>query len=126
MDEDWRHVVGFENRYLVSDHGRVWSVVSAQFLKPYTSDSSCPYLRVYLYHENGDVRQPYVHTLVTWAFHGPPPSDTCQIHHKNGKPQDNCASNLIWMEMEDHSAHHNGNGMEEEDEALIPEKEAPF
>lgn len=31
MTEQWKPVVGYENQYLVSDHGRVKSIASGRF-----------------------------------------------------------------------------------------------
>lgn len=118
----WEHVTGYENKYLVSENGEIWSVVSGQFLSPYRSDPKCPYLRVCLY-KDGEKRQPYVHTVVAYAFLGDPPGDEFQVHHKDHDPANNEASNLEWMKNEDHNEYHNGRP--KEDDELYAE-EAPF
>jgi hypothetical protein len=79
--------------YLVSDAGRVKSVlaagrlVSASLVKGYRS--------VLLRGADGTKVRRYVHTLVLLAFHGPRPDgfDAC---HNDGDRENNAASNLRW------------------------------
>lgn len=39
----------------------------------------------------------FVHRLVCWTFHGPPPTSNHQVNHINENPLDNRASNLEWV-----------------------------
>lgn len=77
-------------RYLVTDHGQVWSTRSGKFLKP-TRDRE-GYLRVHLY--PGGKTMP-VHRLVLLTFVGPCP-EGYQTRHLNGESDDPRLRNLIW------------------------------
>lgn len=100
--EEWRWVVNFENRYAVSNKGRVFSVCSnwgtrKKMLKMRVSTSG--YLQVGL--SKGDGKRSgrgksYVHRLVATAFlknrEGFP-----QVNHKDGNKINNTTENLEWV-----------------------------
>lgn len=101
--EEWRPVVGHEDRYEVSDQGRVRSLVhqsrwgprrrkEPRLLKPDTMKGG--YLRVTLARDGKNTRRP-VHLLVLETFVGPCP-DGHEGSHVNGNPADNTRSNLAW------------------------------
>lgn len=108
----WRPVKGFEERYLVSNLGRVYKVLRTSvknaahrrrgiretrlgdfYLKP--SFTSRGYYRVNL-HFRGMQTTKLVHRLVAEAF-VPNPSGFPKVTHCNGNRADNRASNLQWM-----------------------------
>ena len=96
----WKLVVGFEDRYEVSDDGRVRSLFRAGFKGKQGGHTmklrrdEWGYMRVTLSGGLGHkVRT--VHRLVLEAFAGPCP-DGMQACHNNGNPQDNRISNLRW------------------------------
>lgn len=62
--EIWRDVVGYENKYLVSNKGRIWSFRTQKFLKPWPRGD---YLMVSLC-DNYIKKNFYVHRLVAEAF----------------------------------------------------------
>ena len=39
----------------------------------------------------------YAHRIVAFQFHGPPPSNTAQVHHKDGNRSHNHKDNLEWV-----------------------------
>lgn len=92
--ESWRPVVGLEDRYLISNRGRVKSLVSRLIL----SDKNLAgrgYVRYTLGNGAGRVRYVYAHTLVLEAFVGPcPPGLECR--HKDGNELNNFLGNLSW------------------------------
>lgn len=97
--EQWRPVVGYEDLYLVSDTGRVWSIPRADALGRmrggrFLIGSSGRYSRVGL-SRDGRTRIFSRHTLVLTAFVGPRP-DGLQGCHNNGNPHDNRLVNLRW------------------------------
>jgi hypothetical protein len=108
--EEWRPVVGYEDRYEVSDQGRVRSLIHVPH---YDGTDECTtiiyvltlsnagraargefYLKARL-SLNGITRSFLVHVLVLNAFVGPCPLGM-ETRHLNGKPYDNRLSNLCW------------------------------
>lgn len=78
------------DRYLVSDHGDVFSLISNKVLKPRIHSNG--------YHQvnlcaNGKATNYYIHILVAAAFLGPRPAgmDVC---HNDGDKTNNAVSNL--------------------------------
>jgi hypothetical protein len=96
MTEEWRGILGWENRYAVSNYGRV-CVISAttksragRILSQ--SDRGNGYLCVTLSRPRA-LRD--VHVLVCQAFHGPRPAGAEALHINNNR-SDNRACNLRW------------------------------
>lgn len=97
MSEVWKPVLGYEDRYMVSDQGRVFSMFSSHprsgcILQP--KKKARGYLTVTLY-KDGRKREAQIHALVCEAFHGPKPEGN-ETLHRNGKSNDNRADNLRW------------------------------
>ena len=104
--EHWLPVIGFEDSYEVSDHGRVRSLdrtvhnrskgatrIRGRELKQMETKKG--YLTVALY--KGGVRQIRpVHRLVLEAFVGSSPGSASQACHADGDPKNNRLSNLRW------------------------------
>ena len=83
--EHWRDVVGYEGRYEVSSHGRVWSQLTKRIMRP--SPNSRGYLTVTL-NDGSRPKRPHsfcVHTLVALAFLGPRPAGHEVDHGPKGK-----------------------------------------
>ena len=89
--ERWRPVVGFP-RYLVSNHGRIFSERSDKCLKPQPSGNG--HLRVAL-RRSGETHLRGVHQLVLTAFVGPCPSGQESLHYDDD-PTNNLLGNLRW------------------------------
>lgn len=116
--EQWRPVAGFDDRYEVSDHGRVRAI---SFMQRYTHwrtgeelfrRTKCKllklkkvnsgYLSAHLYRD--DKCSPMlVHRLVATAFIGPP--GDWITNHKNGNKQDNRPENLEWVTDSENKLH---------------------
>lgn len=95
--ENWKDIVGYEQKYQVSDCGNVRSLDykhtgTAQNLKPVVT--SCGYLIVCLY-KNGKHQNHYVHRLVADAFCDNT-KGYAEINHKDENKTNNHASNLEW------------------------------
>jgi hypothetical protein len=95
--EQWRDIVGYENKYHISDLGRVKSLKyhrgnNHKILK--TNNATFGYKNVCL--SINKVRKTFaVHILVGVAFLGHNPGGyKLVINHKNFKPWINCVSNL--------------------------------
>ena len=90
--ERWRDIEGFEGRYRISDHGRVFSLLSKKLLNIYTNSHG--YQCVYLYLD-GHYKNFKVHRLVAVAF-VPNPYNLPQVNHKNEDKTYNYYTNLEW------------------------------
>lgn len=93
--EDWKPIPGYEDKYQVSDHGRVYALprcgrdgrrLPGQFLKCDTTRRG--YRRVGLVGTDGKQRKYGVHRLVLWAFTGENPPDL-DTRHLDGNPANN-------------------------------------
>lgn len=91
-EEEWRDVVGYEGRYLVSSKGRLYSLYQECFIRPRTNRG---YKKTAL-SVNGKRKEVVVHTLVASAFLGPCPEGK-EPNHKNGIKTDNSYTNLEYV-----------------------------
>ncbi|MFV8232388.1 HNH endonuclease [Mycolicibacterium fortuitum] len=89
---EWRPVVGYEGRYLVSNTGFVWIVRKQRLLGMELSDSG--HLTVQLWRNNRK-RRLQVHCLVLEAFVGPRP-EGLECCHYDGDAFNNNVINLRW------------------------------
>lgn len=90
--EEWRPVIGYENEYLVSDFGNVWSIRNRRLLTPKLTRAG--YLRVGL-SVDGKRKDFHVHRLVAIAFI-PNPMEKPTVNHINEVKTDNRVANLGW------------------------------
>lgn len=114
MKEEWREIKGFEDRYEVSNLGRVrskprYTVVTnkkgtrfrrkmqSKILKP--SDNGCGYMHVILTSGKQKFGK-YIHRLVCDAFI-PNPENLSTVNHISENKLDNRAENLEWMSLKD-------------------------
>ena len=107
---EWRKVVGndgWEENYLVSDDGRVFSLISNRELKPYAKSRGYGYKRldytVSITH-NGKQRHPKISRMVAMAFI-PNPLNKEQVNHIDGNPLNNHVSNLEWTTNKENQQH---------------------
>ena len=101
MEEIWKDIKGFEDKYQVSNLGRIKSLerknsrgnqIREKILKLiYDKDG---YLLVNLY-KNSKKKTYKVHRLVALA-HIPNPNNYPQVNHKDENPSNNHISNLEW------------------------------
>lgn len=91
--EAWKPVLGWEDRYYVSDDGKIFSVFSKKILK--ASVNSYGYPSVHLA-KNGRATPRAVHLIMCEAFHGAKPGPRHQAAHNNGVRTDNRIENLRW------------------------------
>jgi hypothetical protein len=114
---EWRPVVGYEDRYEVSDAGEVrrkagfWCR-SNRLLTQHLTKTGKGYLRVCLStRERRNPTKRFVHRLVYEAFRGPiPPGLT--INHLNGQTRDNRPENLEVATMREQMIHAYATGLQ--------------
>jgi hypothetical protein len=108
MSEVWNPVVGYEERYMVSNFGQVKSLlrkdkrnrntIPEKILTPQLDYTG--YCRVIF----DDHKRYLVHRLVAIAFI-PNPENKPQVNHKNGNKLDNVLTNLEWVTRSENSKH---------------------
>lgn len=98
---NWKPVVGFEEHYLVSDSGQVWSLYRHRALIP--AIDRYGYEKVSLW-KNDKAHTRTVHRLVAQAF-VPNPDNLPTVNHINEVKTDNRASNLEWLSVVDNDNH---------------------
>ena len=95
--EEWRNVVGYEGRYIVSSLGRLASLVRGVgpvVLRPRVGTRG--YRQCGLVGDDGKHTTHSLHTLVCEAFHGKRP-DGMQTNHIDLNRLNNRANNLEWV-----------------------------
>lgn len=98
-NEVWKDIQGFENRYMVSNLGRIKSLKyrhhnKIEILK---QENNHGYKRVCLFTKNGKRKHFKVHRLVALAFISNP-NNYKEINHKDEDRTNNCATNLEWCD----------------------------
>ena len=96
MNEEFKPIPGFENRYEASNHGNIlsWVYPNNGQLLHITTDGRYP--SVSLRDSEGNQRCHRVHQLVAAAHLGPMPEDCTLIRHLNDVKTDNRAENLAY------------------------------
>lgn len=112
--EVWRHVIGYEGRYMVSNLGRVQSIgrevdypngvkinLSKRILKLTTHKYG---YKIASMNMNGHNKKVGVHILVAKAFI-PNPDNKPQVNHIDGDKANNNVSNLEWVTSAENASH---------------------
>lgn len=89
---EWKPVVGFEDYYIVSSTGLVFSLRTNRILKK--SLNNAGYFRVEL-NVNGEAKKYSIHRLVAEAFIPNPDNLPC-VNHKDEDTHNNNVDNLEW------------------------------
>lgn len=110
--EDWRYVSGTNNRYLISNMGRLLALYWKGSQQPkIMSPAKCKrkgYLKTVIIRD-GKNRNVSIHRLVCNAFL-PNPENKPQINHKNYVTDDNRLENLEWCTAKENMKHAYLNG----------------
>lgn len=92
-EEQWKPIQGYDGRYCISNHGRVYSHLSKRVLK--NSKTNNGYLTVELFDDNHKSKRHLVHRLVGETFLDNPNKYPC-INHKDENRSNNFVDNLEW------------------------------
>ena len=92
--EKFKDIDNYEGLYQISNYGRVFSVKSNKFLKPFKNQDN--YLQVQLY-KDGKSKLYLVHRLVAQAFL-PNPLHLPEVNHKSEIKTENFVENLEWCD----------------------------
>ncbi len=92
--EIYKNIENYENLYQVTSYGRVYSLISKNFLKPKKNKGG--YLCVGLC-KNGKQKWYYLHRLVATAFI-PNPLNLPEVNHKSEVKSENRVENLEWCD----------------------------
>ena len=103
MKEEWRDVVGFEERYSISNRGRLYSYISDKILKPYAEPKGYTKAILML---NGNKCTHYIHLLVLTAFKGKR-SKGMECNHIDENKHNNNIDNLEWVTSSQNKLHSN-------------------
>ncbi|MEL4307410.1 NUMOD4 domain-containing protein [Joostella sp. CR20] len=112
-DEKWLDVVGYEDKYQVSNMGRIKSKRKFYGKRWYddkimkTRQSKDGYIRVKLY-KNNKQKTFYLHRLVSMAFIGESDLD---VNHRDGNKANNKLSNLEYLTRSENHYHAWDNGL---------------
>lgn len=94
MNEIYKDIQGYEDKYQISNLGNVYSLITNKILKPrLTLDG---YYQVDLC-KNGVKKHLYIHRLVAQSFLDNPKNYPI-INHKDENPMNNIYSNLEWCD----------------------------
>lgn len=92
MNEIWKDIEDYENKYQISSLGNVRSLVTGKILTPHKDTKG--YFQTALY-KNGVRKIFLTHRLVAKAFI-PNPNNYNEINHKDENPLNNSSDNLEW------------------------------
>lgn len=101
IKKEWKPIVGYEDKYLISNYGDVFSIRANRELS--LKHNHDGYLRIQLW--NKQVNQyRSVHILVMEAFTDKP-FDKAVVNHKDGNKQNNKLDNLEWVTQKENIKH---------------------
>ena len=102
-----KDIVGYEGLYKISHTGKVKSVRSKKWIRPYLNKDG--HLKIYLW-KNGKGQKYYVHRLVAIHFI-PNPNNYAIVNHIDGKKKNNHVKNLEWCTQSENIQHAWDNGL---------------
>lgn len=105
MSEVWKDVVGFEEYFMVSNTGKVWSKRTNRELKQWLHPHGYMHIATTIGGRSGTRYCFKVHRLVAEAFI-PNPDGKPYVNHKNLDKRDNNLTNLEWVTASENSVHY--------------------
>lgn len=104
MSEVWKDVVGFEEYFMVSNTGKVWSKRTGRLLRQHKNKSGYMTITTRIGGRSSKAICLRVHRLVAEAFVDNPDQKP-YVNHLNSLRDDNCALNLEWVTAKENSRH---------------------
>ena len=117
MIEIWRPAVGFENKYEVSNFGRVRRIKNNTVSIIAINNNRYGYATVHLSDKKS--KRVSVHRLVAEAF-VPNPNGKPQVNHKDGNKNNNRADNLEWVTASENIKHAYSSGLKRPSSGVPP------
>lgn len=116
MNERWKDVVGYEDYFMVSDHGNVWSKRTSRFLKQNKLTTGYLCISSRIDGRKGQSIFLKVHRIVAEAFLDPPNNallewaensfyGVVQVNHIDGDKENNYWKNLEWCNDQQNTQH---------------------
>lgn len=113
QEEVWKDIKGFEDRYSVSNFGRVYSKYSKKIMNLSTNQGGYKY---FMAKRAGKVKNLLVHRQVAVCFLDPPSEELIQkcsnehhglvlVNHKDGDKSNNNVLNLEWSDGHQNMSH---------------------
>ena len=102
--EKWKDTVGYENLFMISDHGRVWSKRSGKILKQGTFKTGYKCISTKIGGRNGTAKCFRVHRFVAEAF-VENPDNKPYVNHIDGDKINNHYTNLEWCTKSENAKH---------------------
>ena len=110
--ETFKPVYGFEEKYLATNLGRVWSIKNKMFLKPHTDSKGYQYIQLCI--TSRKYKAYKLHRIIYEAFRGALPKGW-DVDHLDQNKFNNNIKNLVGMEHGEHVRKHRlGKKMSEE------------
>lgn len=104
MEEIWKDVVGYENYFMVSNLGNVFSKRTGKILKQHINKQGRAGLATRIGGRHGKAVCFKIHRLVAEAFIANPENKKT-VNHKDGNPLNNLVDNLEWATYSENMQH---------------------
>lgn len=102
MEEVWKDIAGYEELYMISSYGRVWSCRRRKLLKPYVSKSGYSYSHL---SKNGNTNVQLTHRLVALTFVNNDNVNAKCVNHIDENKLNNNFINLEWCTHKENNNH---------------------
>lgn len=117
IEEEWKYVEGFENKYQISNYGNIRSLYTERNGKRHYRIKNLKwgkitkgYFGIRLCLRGKMVSSPRAHRLVAEAFI-PNPNNLPQVNHIDGNKENNCVTNLEWCTNQQNALHSQEHGL---------------
>lgn len=120
-----KDMVGYEDRYSITEDGRVWSKLSKKFLSLHKTDKGYLTFATKIGGRNGTYKCFKVHRLVAEAYI-PNPENKPHVNHKDGNKENNSVDNLEWVTPTENMLHASSLGLLKSDRPKLTQEHIEF